>query len=201
MCKDDIFEFFRRCFETTHFPPELNSTLITLVPKCISPSSMTDLRPITLCNTLYKVITKILANRIKTHLSDYINPAQASFVPGRQITDNIFVVQEMFHKFRNTKGKKGFLAWKIDLSKAYDRVSWKFIMDCLKEMGIGGKAWDLIHRCISTVSYKVIMNGELSDSFKPECGIRQGDPLSPYLFVIAMEKLSQIIGLVVETKE
>lgn len=92
------------------------------------------------------------------------------------------------------------MGWKIDLSKAFDRVSWKFIMDVLNEMDVSGKAWELIYNCNSALSYKVIMNSELSYNFTPGSGIRRGDPLSPYLFLIAMEKLSQILRVVVDTK-
>ncbi|BBH04509.1 transposable element gene [Prunus dulcis] len=122
-----------------------------------------------------------------------VSPAQASFIPGRQIVDNIIVAQEVLHKFRNSKGKKGFIAWKIDLSKAYDRINWDFIYDVLWEIGIRGKLLVLIMQCIKSVRYQAILNGELTGRFSPNAGIRQGNPLSPYIFVLCMEKHSHII--------
>ena len=115
-------------------------------------------------------------------------------MPGRQIQDNIIVAQEVLHKFRKVRGKSGLMAWKIDLAKAYDRIQWDFIKEVLNEVGIEGKINRLIMSCISSVQFKVIVNGEATDSFRPMSGIRQGDPLSPYLFVLCMEKLSHLIN-------
>ncbi|VVA40999.1 PREDICTED: reverse mRNAase, partial [Prunus dulcis] len=174
VCSDDIISFVQDCFNTATLPDHLNETLIALVPKVERPMFMNQLRPISLCNTLYKVVSKILVARLRPCMTKLVSPNQVSFVPGRQITDNIIVAQEVLHKFKNAKGKKGFIAWKIDLSKAYDRMQWPFIREVL---------WE----------YKAILNGELTDSFSPQCGIRQGDPLSPYIFVLCMEKLSHLI--------
>lgn len=101
----------------------LNATLIALIPKIDNPKAMHDLRPIGLCNTMSKVITKIIVNKLKPFLSYTISPNQVSFVPGRHIIDNIFILQELMNRFRNTKGRKGYIAWKINLSKADDRLS------------------------------------------------------------------------------
>ncbi|CAL9013284.1 unnamed protein product [Prunus brigantina] len=98
------------------------------------------------------------------------------------------------HKFRKSKGKKGFVAWKIDLSKAYDRLSWEFIEQVLVELNLPRPFIQLIMSCITTVNYQVCVNGELTDPFRPKSGIRQGDPLSPYLFVLCIEKLSHMIA-------
>ncbi|VVA35314.1 PREDICTED: reverse mRNAase, partial [Prunus dulcis] len=121
------------CFNTATLPDHLNETLIALVPKVERPMFMNQLRPISLCNTLYKVVSKILVSRLRPCMTKLVSPNQVSFVPGRQITDNIIVAQEVLHKFKNAKGKKGFIAWKIDLSKAYDRMQWPFIREVLWE--------------------------------------------------------------------
>ncbi|XP_021833608.1 uncharacterized protein LOC110773399 [Prunus avium] len=193
LCSIDLITLIRNCFQTATLPEHLNETLIALIPKVDIPVYMTQLRPISLCNTIYKVISKILVARLRPCMANLISPNQVSFVPGRQITDNIIVAQEMLHKFKNSKGKKGFIAWKIDLSKAYDRLNWDFIKNVLWEVGIRGRILELLMHCITSVKYQVILNGEVTSAFYPHCGIRQGDPLSPYIFVLCMEKLSHII--------
>lgn len=105
------------------------------------------------------------------------------------------------NKFRRSKGEKGLFAWTIGLSKAYDRLSWKFLEDTLNEIGFDRKTTKLIMNCVRSVTYSVLVNGETTESIKPNCGLRQGDPISPYLFVICIEKLSQIITYRVNTGE
>lgn len=116
--------------------------------------------------------------RLRPYVVKLVSLNQVSFVPRRQIVDNIVVSQEMLHKFKTSKGKKDFIAWKIDLSKAYGRLSWSFIEEVLWEIGIRGRILELQMHCISSVSYKVILNGEVIAGFSPQCGICQGDPLS-----------------------
>lgn len=196
-CRKNFTNFVKVCFGNS-FPRKINSTLIALVPKIDNPKSMAEMRLIGLCNTVYKVLTKIIVSKLKPILLAIISPTQVSFVPGRHITYNIFVLQELIQRFRSNKGETGFIAWKIELSKAYDQLSWKFLMDIVKEIGLFQGLGNLIEHCISTVSYRAIINGEITDSFSPKCGIRQDDPLSPYLFVLAMEKFSQIIKVAVD---
>ncbi|CAL8168851.1 unnamed protein product [Prunus armeniaca] len=192
-CGEDIFQMVLKAFHECTIPEKLNMTLITLVPKVESPLSMVQFRPISLCSTLYKVISKVIVARLRTILPNLISPNQVSFVHGRHITDNILIAQELMHKFKLSKGKKGFMAWKIDLSKAYDRLNWNFIEHVLVELGLPLNLIKLIMSCVSTVKYQICINGELTESFQPKSGIRQGDPLSPYLFVLCIEKLSHII--------
>ena len=110
------------CFNLGSEPRELNETLISLIPKVPNPVSMMQFRLISLCNTTYKVLSKILVQRLRGLLPDLVSPNQVAFVPGRQIQDNIIIAQEVFHKFKTMKGKTGYIAWKIDLAKAYDKL-------------------------------------------------------------------------------
>lgn len=108
--------------------------------------------------------------------------------------------QEMLHKCKNSTRKKGFMIWKVDLSKAYDKLSWSFIEKVLYEIQLPDIMIKLIMSYVTSTSFQVILNSDLSDSFSTHRGIRQGDPLSPYLFVLCMEKLSHLICSAVEIK-
>ncbi|KAK3231084.1 hypothetical protein Dsin_002965 [Dipteronia sinensis] len=175
-CKNELINLVSDCFRKGCMSNELNHTLISLIPKVPNPTNMAQFRPISLCNTTYKAVSKILVQRLRVLLPGLVSPNQVAFVPGRQIQDNIVVAQEVLHKFKNVRGKMGYIAWKIDLAKAYDRLQWGFINQVLEEVGITGTLNNLIMTCISTVQYRVVLNGEMYDSFHPKCGIRQGDP-------------------------
>lgn len=106
ICGKELIQFVKSCFDRSHILEEVNRTLIVLIPKCPNPSAMTDLRLISLCNTIYKVVTKVIVNKLKPLLPSIINPTQVSFVPGRHIIDNIFILQESMHNLEMSKGRK-----------------------------------------------------------------------------------------------
>lgn len=153
LCSNEIIGLVKCAFSSGIIPSGLNHTLITLVPKTLSPQNMALFRPISLCNTLYKVISKVLVARIRPFLRKLISPNQASFVPGRHISDNVIIAQEVLHKYKHSVGNKGFLAWKIDLSKAYDRLNWQFIEEVLHEALIPYEIVKLVMSCITTTSF------------------------------------------------
>jgi len=176
-------------------PDEWNDTTIVLIPKVRRPENIKDLRPISLCNVVYKLISKTVANRLKRILPDIISPSQSAFVPGRLITDNILIAYEMTHFLKKRrKGKEGFAAIKLDMSKAYDRVEWGFLGDILRLLGFQNSWVQLVMGCISTVRYRIRVNGVLSDEISPERGLRQGDPMSPYLFLLCAEGFSALLN-------
>ncbi|XP_050373202.1 uncharacterized protein LOC126790878 [Argentina anserina] len=193
LCAPEIISTVTNLFSSGNVPSSLNHTLITLVPKVSAPHDMHLFRHISLCCTVYKIISKIIVDRVRPMLKKWISPNHASFVTRRQISDNIMIAQEILHKCKTSQGKKGFMAWKVDISKGYDKISWSFIEQVLYEVKIPTNLVKIIMSCVTTASYQVIINGELSDSFIGSRGIRNGDPLSPHLFVLCMEKLSHVI--------
>ncbi|XP_057744794.1 uncharacterized protein LOC130962625 [Arachis stenosperma] len=155
--KNKVCDFIQSCWKNPEIIKQANTTLITLVPKLNHPESINQFRPIALCNVTYKVLTKIIVDRIKPHLSDRI--------------------------------------------AAYDKLSWDFIKVRLKELKLPVKVIQIIMHCVNSVSYNVLWNGNKTEEFIPKRGVRQGDPISPYLFVICMDKLSQLIEELVHLGE
>ena len=182
-------------------PSLVNETLIVLIPKISNPTKLAHYRPISLCNVSYKLVTKIIVNRIKDFLPSIIAPTQSSFVPRRQITDNIVIVQEVLHTMKSKYSGKGMMAIKLDLEKAYDRLNWDFLRETLLDIGIPADWTSLIMHCTASNAFRLCWNGDITDVFLPSRGIRQGDPLSPYLFVMCIERLSHLINEAVNSNQ
>ena len=122
-----IIQTIQDIFEQLRIPPSWCHTNVVLIPKVAHPENITQFRPISLCNTLYKLLSRILVHRLKPYMAEIINPCQAGFVPGRRTSDNIILVQEIIRTLRYQKGRTGYVAIKLDLEKAYDRLEWSFI--------------------------------------------------------------------------
>lgn len=182
-----------KAFSTGSIPEHLAETLIVPIPKIDDPQSLRDFRPISLCNVLLKVISKVLVGRIRPHLEEIIGPLQSSFIPKRGTCDNALIAQEIVHYMHKKKGKSGYIMFKIDFEKAYDRVDWQFLRLTLSEFGFPHHSINLIMSCVTQANLSVKWNNEGLERFAPTRGLRQGDPMSPYLFVLCMEKLALLI--------
>jgi hypothetical protein len=129
----------------------LNSTYITLIPKVRNLTSIMDFRPISLCNAMYKIISKVLANRLKIVLPHIISPFQSAFILGRLILDNILAAYETLHMMQaRMRGKKGYMIVKIEMSKAYDRIEWSFLEAIMSRMGFAPAWIKLVMMCFSS---------------------------------------------------
>ncbi|KAA3466579.1 reverse transcriptase [Gossypium australe] len=195
----DVTKFCLGILNTDQGFEQLNSTDIVLIPKTQNPITLASFRPISLCSVLYKIVTKVIANRLQEVIGECIDRAQSAFIPGRLISDNVLIAYEILHTFRKKRtGKKGYMAVKLDMSKAYDRVEWGFLKEVMLKMGFQEKVVGLILKCISTASFTVSINGKRGRVFQGSRGLRQGDPLSPFLFLLCSEGLSALIRLAKE---
>eukprot|EP00253_Pinus_taeda_P029159 PITA_29159 len=169
----------------------IKSTFTALIPKSNAPISFDDFRPISLCNCLYKIIAKTIANCLKPILSQHISSEQFAFLHRRQIHEAIASAQELLHTLQ-VKRQKGMIL-KVDLSKAFDRTNWLYLRLLLTHLGFPFNFIKWMMSCITDVSYSVLLNGEATTFFAAERGVRQGCPLSPLLFLLIMEGLSRVL--------
>lgn len=140
-------------------------------------------RPTSLCNVYYKIISKIIATLLERFLPRMISEHQSTFVPGRLIQDNSIMAHEIFHALNVKKGRKGNMALKIDMSKAYDRMEWNLILLALKMFDFKARWIQWVKECLSSVLYSILLNSNPRGLIIPSCGLRQCDPLSPFLFI------------------
>ena len=195
LCGGEISEVVLRVLRGEDDPAIINNTCIVFIPKVDSPEELGQFRPISLCNVIYKIASKVMANRLKLILPEIISEEQSAFVPGRLITDNIITAYECMHFMKQKRARDNhFCALKLDMRKAYDRVEWSYLKAIMLKLGFHRLWVDRIMRLVSTVSFSILFNGDRQESFMPSRGIRQGDPISPYLFLLAAEGLSCLLN-------
>ena len=194
--KEDILSLFREFHANGRFVRSLNTIFLVLVPKKVGAEDLKDYRPISLVGSLYKWIAKILSNRLKSVMGKLVNVARNAFVEGKQILDASLIANEVVDSIQKKK-ERGVLCV-LDIEKAYDNISWSFIIRILKRMRFGAKWVEWIRWSISTATFFVQISGSPCGFFRSLKGLRQGDPLSPYLFVLVMEVFSILINKAVE---
>jgi hypothetical protein len=189
--RNDVLAVCNEFHEHCQFERSLNATFVSLIPKKHGADQIKDFRPISLVGGMYKIIAKLLANRLGVVLGKIVSPSKNAFVKGRQILDSVLIANECLdcRLKSNTPG----VICKLDLEKAYDHVNWDFLSYLLRRCGFPEKWRKWIYFCISSVRFSVLVNGSPCGFFKSSRGIRQGDPLSPMLFIIIMEGLSRMI--------
>jgi hypothetical protein len=192
----DIMAFFGEVYEHGKFERSLNATFISLIPKKINAVNIRDFRPISLIGGVYKMLAKVLANRLALVLDGIISESQNSFVGGRKILDSVLIANECLDS--RLKSCIPGLICKLDIEKAYDHVNWECLYSLMDRMGFGSRWIRWMRACTSTVRFSVIVNGSPTGFFDSSRGLRQGDPLSPLLFLLIMEVLSRILRRSVE---
>lgn len=191
---DDVTTTVLNALNSGNVHESLNSSFISLIPKIKNPKKVSDFRPISLCNVVNKLIAKVLVNHLKQILPHVVSDSKSSFLFGRLIVDNVLVVFEtLYYLKRKTQGKLVYMALKLDMSKAYDHVEWEFLEKVMKHLDFAKSLVKLIMSCLKSVSYSMLLNGQLVGNIKPSRGLRQGNPLSPYLFLFCALGLQSLL--------
>ncbi|MCH85138.1 cysteine-rich receptor-like protein kinase, partial [Trifolium medium] len=192
----DVMQFISEFHRNGRLTKGLNSTFIALISKVDSPQRLNDFRPISLVGSLYKILAKVLANRLRLVIGSVISESQTAFVKDRQILDGILIANEVVDEAR--KSKKELMLFKVDFEKAYDSVDWDYLDVVMGRMSFPTlwKKW--IKECVCSATASVLVNGSPTDEFPLERGLRQWDPLSPFLFLLAAEGLNVLMKAMVE---
>lgn len=190
----EVLAFFR----TGRMKENIAHSSLVLIPKVPTPTTVTQFIPISVCNFLYKVISKLLAKKMQPFMNSIISHAQTAFIPGREISENIILLREIIHSFEKKNSNSYSFAFKADLAKAFDSVRWEFLFYLLPLYGFPQKFCKWIEACVKSAKFTIQLNGQGDGFFKPTRGLRQGCSLSPYLFILTMDPLARWLNLKME---
>lgn len=188
----DIVAAVKEFFRNGRLLKDFNNTLIALIPKVPDACRLGEFRPISCCNLMYKIVTKILAKRLKPVLLQCISPNQAAFLKGRSLGENVLLSSELIRDYQKASCPRSSML-KVDIRKAFDTVTWDFVLKVLEAQGFPPIFRGWVQECICTPRFSVAINGELAGFFKGKKGLRQEDSISPYLFIMSMEVLSKLL--------
>uniref|UniRef100_A0A8I6WH21 Reverse transcriptase domain-containing protein n=1 Tax=Hordeum vulgare subsp. vulgare TaxID=112509 RepID=A0A8I6WH21_HORVV len=199
--KGEIVKAVQQFFVTVLMPEGVNDTSIVLIPKVQHPSSLKDFLPISLSNVIYKIVSKCMVNHLRPLLTELISENQSAFIPGRLISDNSIIAFECLHHIQTSAGGNNFCAYKLDLSKAYDPIDWVFLARALLKWGFAREWVALVMESVRSIKFAVKFNEKSPEQFSPSRGLRQGDPLSPFLFLFVADAQFSLLHGVVQEKD